>query len=195
MVEKYYYDINGYRVKRNCASANDRIYLNSGLYVGRKRDIRKALSIGLNVKRGEPKERIEDQALFQYIYATNKYPILMDCEKKMFYSPFSACDTIVSEEEKKWSCSIRDGQEETPDSVVYVHSNGGFCYSLCNCFTSMKQKGMFKNLMEQYQDKLSFKSYDINSRKVRSVLMKYACGHFVDEDFALDSCNTQPPPA
>ena len=185
MVQKYYYNRENYRIHKNCDRSTERVYLNSGFFMGRKRDVRDLLNVALTeVVLGEPKPRIEDQSLYQYIHATNKYPILVDCEFKLLYSPFSVCDNLYESDESAWKCAISENPQTRP---IAIHSNGGICPSVCVCLEKIRQTGKLKDNVEKYD--YFIMSYNTDKDVTSKYSFKDACGAHFNVEYPPQACN------
>lgn len=187
MVAKHYYDRKGYFTHKNCDRSTERIFLNSGFMMGRKRDfISLFKTVFSQVTLGEPKPRIEDQALYQYVHATQKYPILMDCESILVYSPFSVCRNVVPGD-NEWGCSISEFPDKRPFAI---HSNGGLCDSTCGCLRNIQRSGKLKKNIEKLgSSDFSINSYNVGTKMVKPYTVMSFCGRYLNEEYPLRACN------
>ncbi|KAF0979864.1 hypothetical protein FDP41_001017 [Naegleria fowleri] len=187
MVSKHYYDRDGYFIHQNCDRSNQRIYLNSGFMMGRKRDFIEMLHVALTeVTLGEPKPRIEDQALYQYMHATQKYPFLTDCEAKLVYSPFSVCENVKSDSSSEWGCSLTD----SPHRPFALHSNGGLCPSVCTCLRTIHESRHLKqNIEKQLTTDFAIHSYHVGMKTTKRYPLMPVCGKYLDEQYPASVCN------
>ncbi|KAL9641968.1 hypothetical protein ABK040_004025 [Willaertia magna] len=199
LLEKYYFnerkDFNSYPIHKNCNREKKRIYLNSGFYAGRKRDVRKLLKIAnFDLNFNEPKPRIEDQGLFNFLYITKKYPIIVDCEFKLVYSPFIVCANLKIDDKSEWGCKIDElrGFEKEIDKngnrPIGIHSNAGICPTLCSCLQRIKNMGLLKNNINKYNNHYIY-SYNVDEDKLLKYPFLPVCGKFMDVDYTTMRCN------
>nr|CAG4713020.1 unnamed protein product [Naegleria fowleri] len=127
-------------------------YLNSGMYVGRKRDVKMYLQAAFAMVENPNYIHNDDQAAVQIMYVSKSshYPVLGDCRTAMGLPTYLACDHIRVVNETYCHVSNKEIPERIP---IAMHSNGPKCDNFCPCVRAKSIHSKLKQFMDEEMEK------------------------------------------
>nr|CAG4709685.1 unnamed protein product [Naegleria fowleri] len=190
----------GYPVKAYCPRHLGFFYLNSGMYLGRKKDIKKFFQTALSVMPDVIDfKKVDDQAVVQYLYIENKFPIIGDCRSSIFLASYLACDFFHVNAS---GCFVTN-KLNPPQHPQAVHSNGPKCNTYCPCLYENMQRSDMKSYLEKekmlqnvssvlhlnnLKNNLKIDLYHAQDNKIVSVLLTKFCSEQSLFYFNKDNC-------
>ncbi|KAG2378557.1 hypothetical protein C9374_008196 [Naegleria lovaniensis] len=145
--------------KKYCPPNSPFIYLNSGMYFGRKRDVKSYLKKSFEMVEDPSNIFNDDQATLQTMHvsrfannqSTTHYPIIGDCKAAMGLPTYLACDHInvgPNFHDPQSTCKVSNNLEPKKTPLV-VHSNGPKCGNFCPCVHQVTRHGRLRNYLEK----------------------------------------------
>ncbi|KAG2372990.1 hypothetical protein C9374_012933 [Naegleria lovaniensis] len=194
--------VNNYpKNKPYCPSNSGFQYLNSGMYVARKRDVKAYLVAAFNMVENPQMIYNDDQAAVQIMYVAKSssqyYPVLGDCRAAMGLPTYIACDHLQVVNETYCHVSNKEIPERIP---IAMHSNGPKCDNFCPCVRAKSRSSKLKQFMDfeiEKQKGVSFTDlninlkvlfYNSNSNKVNEIVLNGFCSAKLLFDIPNSGC-------
>ncbi|KAG2381370.1 hypothetical protein C9374_006359 [Naegleria lovaniensis] len=135
-----------YPVKTYCPRDSGFLYLNSGMYLGRKKDIKKFFKIAVSIMHdGMDIRKVDDQAVVHYLYIEKKFPIIGDCQSSIFLASYLACEYFQLNSN---GCTVSNKLNPLKYPQA-VHSNGPKCNTYCPCLYENMQRSEMRTYLER----------------------------------------------
>ncbi|KAF0984381.1 hypothetical protein FDP41_000280 [Naegleria fowleri] len=143
LVISTYVNRENYPKKSYCHPQSTFKFLNSGMYIGRKRDIKSYIfKIFHHVVINPTNIHNDDQGIAHYVYISKSfYPIAVDCNTTLGLPTFEACESFTFDQ-RTGKCQISSPlNKERP---IAVHSVGKGCPQFCPCLKSIIDSGLLQ---------------------------------------------------
>nr|CAG4717211.1 unnamed protein product [Naegleria fowleri] len=151
-----------YPVRPYCHPKSTFKFLNSGLYMARKRDIKVYLEKAFENAIDPENTHNDDQAMTQYMYVTQQlYPVIGDCNATLAIPTLMSCESIKVDV-KNSKCEIYNGfiiDESVSNNIkgthnshtrpVAIHSIGKQCPEFCPCLQAIIKSGLLQENIER----------------------------------------------
>ncbi|KAG2392891.1 hypothetical protein C9374_009468 [Naegleria lovaniensis] len=162
-----------YPVRPYCNAQSTFKFLNSGMYMARKRDVKAYLQKAFENTIDPNNIHNDDQAMTQYMYVTQQlYPVIGDCNATLAIPTIMSCESIKVDM-KQSKCEISNGFKEESknddqsftttngserrERPVAIHSIGKQCPEFCPCLQAIIQSGRLQENLEREMKKHKMK--------------------------------------
>lgn len=152
-------------------------YLNSGMFIGRKRDVLVYLQGSMNMVNNPQDMNNDDQATLQYMYITRRgYPVFGDCKAAMGLPINIACDQLDVSQPN--SCEIRN---KLKPEIKPIALHGSKCPRFCKCLSNLKENSRLKHDLDREMDKQHVKTLEeLKGEPIQSLGVRFY--HYEEEN-------------